>query len=91
MDDLTYIKKGIEKLYKTAPNIHISIKTSRPKVNVEEAAVVIIGVYRNIFQVEENDRGRPVRHSFQYGDVLIGHVSIAELNYIPKVIDGKKK
>ena len=85
MDHLDYIKSGIEKLYKTDPNIHISVKFARPKVAVDGTPAVITGVYRNIFQIEENDNGRSVRHSFQYGDVLIGHVVIQELDYVPTV------
>ena len=85
MDNLEYIKSGIEKLYKTNPNIHITVKLARPKVIVEGTPAVITGVYRNIFQIEETDNGYPTRHTFQYGDVLIGCVSIAELDYVPTV------
>ena len=85
MDSLELIKIGIKKLYKTNPDIHISVKTQRPKISVEKAPAVITGVYRNIFQIEENSSGRSVRHTFQYGDVLIGHVVIEELDYIPMV------
>ena len=85
MDRLAYIKSGIEALYKTNPKVHISVKLARPKVIVEGTPAVITGVYRNIFQIEEYDKGRPMRHTFQYGDVLIGHVVIEELDYIPMV------
>ena len=91
MDNLDYIKEGIEKLYKTNPNIHVSIKISRPKVMVEEAPAVITGVYNNIFQLEQNDGRRSTRHTFQYGDVLIGQVVIKELNYAPTVSMSSKK
>ena len=85
MDNLKYIKSEIERLYKTNPNIHITVKLARPKVIVKGTSAVITGVYRNIFQIEENDSGHPTRHTFQYGDVLIGHISIAELDYVPMV------
>ena len=85
VDNLERIKNGIERLYKTNPNIHLSIKLTRPKIIVEETPAVITGVYKNIFQIEENDSGHPTRHTFQYGDVFIGHVSIAELDYAPTV------
>ena len=83
MDRLDYIKSEIEKLYKTNPQIHISIKLARPRITVENAPAVITGTYRNIFQIEECDSGRPLRHSFQYVDVMIGQVVIRELNYTP--------
>ena len=82
MNDLDFIKSEIARLYRTNPNIHISVKFSRPKVLVEGTPAVITGVYRNIFQIEEHDSGRPVRHTLQYGDVLIGQVVIQELDYV---------
>ena len=91
MDNLDYIKNGIERLYKTDPRVHISVKLTRPKVIVDGTPALITGVYRNIFQIEENDSGRPVRHTFQYGDVLIGNVTIAELDYAPAANTSSKK
>ena len=91
MDNLDYIKSEIEKLYKNNPNIHISLKLARPRIIVEGTPAVITGVYRNIFQIEENDSGHPTRHTFKYGDVLIGHVVIQELDYIPTVSILNKK
>ena len=85
MDRLDHIKGEIEKLYKTNPNIHVSLKLARPKLIVKEAPAKITGVYRNIFQIEESDGGRPIRHTVQYGDVLIGQVKIRELGCIEAV------
>ena len=91
MDKLAYIKSEIEKLYKTNPNIHLSVKLTRRNVIVEGTPAVITGVYRNIFQIEENDNGRHTRHTFQYGDVVIGQVVIEELDYFPTVSILNKK
>lgn len=83
MDTVEYIKSGIKQLYENSPTIHISVKMSHPKVIVECTPVVISGVYKNIFQVEEIGKGHLARHTFQYGDVLIGQVVIEELDYVP--------
>ena len=85
MDYIEQIKNGIERLYKTHPNIHISVSRSHPKIVVEKSPAKIIGVYKNIFQIEENNIGRSSRHTFQYGDVLIGQVVIEELNFVRPV------
>lgn len=86
MDTMDYIKSGIEKLYKTNPNIHISVSRTHPKVIVDASPAKIVGVYMNIFQVEECEGGRmPTRHTFQYGEVLIGQVKIEELDCVPMV------
>ena len=79
------IKSEIQKLYQTNPHIHITLKMTHPKVIVEGAPVVIVGVYKNIFQIEENESGHPRRHTFRYGDVLIGQIVIEELNCVPTV------
>ena len=80
MNTLEYIKGEIKRLYETDPHIHISVKKTHPKVLVSGAPVVIKGVYRNIFQIEESESGRPCRHTFGYSDVLIGQVVIEELD-----------
>jgi len=90
MDQLTEIKNGIERLYRTNPHIHISVTMSRPRIIVEGTPAVITGVYKNIFQIEACDSGRPVRHTLQYGDVLIGQVVIRELDFVPMVSILKK-
>ena len=83
MDSMDYIKSGIEKLFKTNPNIHISVSKTHPKVIVDASPAKIVGVYKNIFQVEECEGGKmPTRHTFQYGDILIGQVVIDELNFV---------
>ena len=78
MVNLDLIKNEIERLYKTAPEIHVSIKSTRPKVDVTDGKAVITGVYRSIFQIEEVDTGRTAKHTVQYGDVLIGRIVIRE-------------
>lgn len=84
MSTLDYIKSEIKKLFATTPNIHISIKSMQTKTLAEKIPVRLVGAYRNIFQVEELGVAvRPERHSFQYGDVLIGRIVIQELDYTP--------
>lgn len=83
MDTVEYIKSEINRLYETNPNIHISVSRTHPKVIVESSPAKIVGVYRNIFQIEECEGGKmPARHTFQYGDVLTGQVKIEEIDYV---------
>lgn len=92
MDYIEQIKSGIEKLFKTNPNIHISVSRTHPKVIVDASPAKIVGVYRNIFQVEECESGKIyARHTFQYGDILIGQVMIEELNFVHPVSVLNKK
>lgn len=92
MDTMDYIKSGIEKLFKTNPNIHISVSRTHPKVIVDASPAKIVGVYKNIFQVEECEPGKmSTRHTFQYGDVLIGQVMIEELNFVRPISVLNKK
>ena len=84
MNRIEWIKGVIKRLYETDPNIHVNVRITHPKVIVDGAPVKIIGVYRNIFQIEEYSSGRPIQHTFQYGDVLTGHIVIAELDPAPR-------
>ena len=86
MEDIMFIRRKIERLYQTNPNIHICVKQLRPKLIVESSPAKIVGVYKNIFQIEETEsRKLPTRHIFQYGDVVVGQVVIEELNYVPSI------
>lgn len=44
-----------------------------------DESATIIGVYPNIFTVEENEAGIKKRYNFSYVDILTGTVGIAEL------------
>ena len=92
MDYIEQIKSAIEKLFKTNPNIHISVSKTHPKVIVDASPAKIVGVYKNIFQVEECEGGKmPTRHTFQYGEVLICQVKIKELDHVLMVSILNKK
>ena len=92
MDYIEQIKNSIEKLFQSNPNIHISVNRTRPKIIVMAEPAKIVGVYRNIFQIEECESGKaPIRHTFQYSDVLVGQVVIEELDYVPIKNDLNKK
>lgn len=91
MSTVEHIKSEIKRLYETNSNIHINVKMVHPKVSVEGTPAKIVGVYKNIFQIEGNESGHPTRHTFQYGDVLIGQVVIEELDYVPMVSILNKK
>ena len=83
MDFIEQIKKDVERLYRNTPYIHISVCRMRPKILVEAQPAKIVGVYKNIFQVEECEPGKmPARHTLQYSDILIGQVVIEELNFV---------
>ena len=90
MYNIDRIKNEIRQLCENGQVVHVSVRQTHPRVVVEDAPARIAGVYKNIFQVEDcTEKGRPKLYSFQYGEVLIGHVVIKELNYTPAVL--KKK
>lgn len=79
MHSLNIIKTKIQKLYKTNPNIHISITASDSKTNLKNEPAVIKNIYPHIFQIEENSSGSPKTHIFSYTEILIKRIVIAEL------------
>ena len=74
------LKDLIAELYKTAPDIHISISLSRPKLTVVNEPVRIVGVYAHIFMIEERSTGNPRMHSLSYTQLLTDKVRIAEID-----------
>lgn len=91
MNTVDYIKSEIKRLYETAPNVHINVKMAHSKAIEAGTPAKIVGIYKNIFQMEEDCKGKAFRHTFQYGDVLIGQVVIQELDYVPMVSILNKK
>ena len=92
MDYIEQIKSGIERLYKNDPIIHISVCKMHPKIIIEAQPAKIVGVYKNTFQVGECATGETsARHTFQYGDILIGQVAIEELDFIHPISILNKK
>ena len=81
---ITYIKNEIKKLYETNPNIHVNIKKTRSKSDMETVPAVIKSIYSKFFYIEEQSGGYPKSHSVQYAEVLTGHVYIAELKQCEK-------
>ncbi len=79
MYSLDYIKEKIESLYKTSPNVHISVNLSKPRLCLDCAPAVIVGVYAHIFRVEENSARTPRQHSLRYAEVAAGIVKLEEL------------
>lgn len=47
MYSLEEIKTKIERLYRKAPNIHVSVNLSHPRLVIKESQAVIVGVYSN--------------------------------------------
>ncbi len=79
MLSLDIIKAKIKNLYETNPNIHMSITLKRPRLIIENEPVKIVGVYPNIFQIEEYSLGEARQHTLQYTDIYIGQAVIPEI------------
>ena len=59
--------------------IRINVSLRQPKLHLNDVPVKITGVYRHIFQVEEDSSGQPKRHALQYADVLTHDIEILDL------------
>lgn len=79
MTILDDIKAKIKKLYETNPDIHITFISSYPKMNLVDEPAKIIGVYKNVFRVEEYSKVTPQVHTFQYSDVFIKRIEVLEI------------
>lgn len=76
---LESIKQQVKELYKTAPQVHMTLTIARSKIKTESISGTITGVYPRIFTVEETN-SMPVKvHSVQYTDLLTGMTKLDEL------------
>lgn len=78
MTALEIAKNRIESQYRTAPETYARIRMTHPKVELDRDRVTILGVYKNIFMIEEYTTGVPKKHTLQYTDVLTGQFSLVE-------------
>ena len=59
--------------------IRINVSLRQPKLHLNDVPVKITGVYRHIFQVEEDSSWQPKRHALQYADVLTHDIELLDL------------
>ena len=80
MTILDDIKIKIKKLYENDSEIHLTFISTYPKMCLVDEKAKIIGVYKNIFRVEEYSNGVSHIHTFQYADIFTKKIEILELN-----------
>ena len=68
--ELEQIRQRILERYRSDPNIRVNVSLRQPKLHLNDVPVKITGVYRHIFQVEEDSPGQTQRHARQFTDVL---------------------
>ena len=78
MTQLDAIKKKIACLYATSPIIRVNVRLYYPRLEITNDIVKIMGVYKNIFCIEEYSTGFPRTHSLQYVDILTGNFEIVD-------------
>lgn len=79
MNTLEYIKNRIKELYESGEPVHIELRIAHSRLRSCGMPARITGVYKSIFAVETEENGQPEKRTYQYSDVLIGQISIAEL------------
>jgi len=77
-DDINIIKNKILKLYNDKALIHVTVNVKRK--NVKNKPSEIINVYNNFFYVRSQNGFYNEEFSISYIDLLIGNISIKELN-----------
>ena len=77
--ELQQIRQRISERYRSDPNIRINVSLRQPRLHLCDVPVRITGVYRHIFQVEEDSSGQPKRPALQYADVLTHDIELLDL------------
>lgn len=79
MNVLEEIREKIRGLFETAPQIHMDVSITHPRVELHGAPATIVGVYRNVFRIEECSTGICRNHTLQYADMVTDRIKILEL------------
>ena len=77
--ELQQIRQRISERYRSDPNIRINVSLQQPKLRLSNVPVKITGIYRHIFQVEEDSSGQLKRHALQYADVLTHDIELLDI------------
>ena len=77
--ELQQIRQRILERYQSDPNIRINVSLRQPRLHLNNVPVKITGVYRHIFQVEEDSSGQSKRHALQYADVLTHDIELLDI------------
>ena len=77
--ELEQIRRRISERYRSDPNIRINVSLRQPRLHLCDIPVKITGVYRHIFQVEEDSFGKPKRHALQYAAVLTHDIELLNI------------
>lgn len=72
--ELEQIRQRISERYRSDPNIRINVSLRQPRLHLRDVPVKITGVYRHIFQVEEDSSGKP-----KYADVLTHDIELLDI------------
>ena len=79
MNEIQQIRQRILERYRRDPKIRINVSIAKPRLHLNDVPVEIMGVYANIFQIEEVTGGQARRHTLQYADVLTHNIEILDL------------
>lgn len=82
VSSLSDIRRKIQFLYRTNPNVHVNVSVRLPRTprqTLTDLPVVIKGVYPNVFQIEDNSSGKPKLYMHQYNEIATKEIEILEL------------
>jgi uncharacterized protein Veg len=82
LSSLVDIRRKIQFLYKSNPNVHVNINVRLPRTprqTLTDLPVVIKGVYPNVFQIEDTSSGKPKLYMHQYNEIATKEIEILEL------------
>ncbi len=79
MNSVENVRSKIQHLYRTHPEVHMSINLKNSRLHPDNMSVVIKGVYPNVFRVEDNTSGIQKFYTYQYNKIVTKEIVILEL------------
>lgn len=79
-NDLSEIKMQIKVLCEKKQTIHVDMSLRNKNKNLSDLKGEITGVYPNVFTIDVFESEHKKSYNFQYTDLLINNIKIAEIN-----------
>ena len=79
MNDIYELQQIRQRISERYQSDRINVSLRQPRLHLNNVPVKITGVYRHIFQVEEDSSGQPKRHALQYADVLTHDIELLDI------------
>ncbi len=78
MNSIEKVRDLIKDYYSNGKNLRLNVNISKQKVHLKEVEAKILGVYSNVFRIEDLSCGKHNCYTLQYTDVILKQIEILQ-------------